>query len=198
MRNRLMLAALLVLATGAVSQAQDLTVPPNSRQAARPQPPAAVNIKIQVVISRYQGDKKISSMPYMLGAVANSGKTSLRMGVDVPIAQTVFTSVSKDNPGVATPQASYSYRNVGTNIDCQAESAAGDYFKIMLTIADSSVQLETTERGKGVMPNVPMFRSFNSSFQVLLRDGQTTQYTSATDPVTGETTKVDVTLNVLK
>jgi len=43
-----------------------------------------------------------------------------------------------------------------------------------------------------------MLRSFNSSFQVLLRDGQTNQYTSATDPVTGEVTKIDVTLNVLK
>ena len=67
-----------------------------------------------------------------------------------------------------------------------------------MTVTDSSVQLDTTDRGKALVPNVPMFRSFNSSFQVLLRDGQTTQYTSATDPVSGEMTKIDVTLNVLK
>jgi hypothetical protein len=45
---------------------------------------------------------------------------------------------------------------------------------------------------------MPMFRSFNSSFQALLRDGQTTQYVSATDPVSGEVMKIDVTLNLLK
>jgi hypothetical protein len=67
-----------------------------------------------------------------------------------------------------------------------------------MTVTDSSVQLDSTERGKALASNVPMFRSFDSSFQVLLRDGQTTQYTTATDPVSGEMTKIDVTLNVLK
>ena len=33
---------------------------------------------------------------------------------------------------------------------------------------------------------------------MLLRDGQTMQYASATDSVTGEVVKIDVTLNVLK
>ena len=45
---------------------------------------------------------------------------------------------------------------------------------------------------------MPAFRSFKSNFTVLLRDGQTTQYTSAVDPVSGEVMKIDVTLNVIK
>jgi hypothetical protein len=43
-----------------------------------------------------------------------------------------------------------------------------------------------------------MFRSFRASFVPLLRDGQTVQYTAATDPVSGEVVKIDVTVTVLK
>jgi len=67
-------------------------------------PPAAqVPLKIQVVISRYQGEKKISSLPYSLsitgggGSVAENiaagpsfiGRANLRMGAKVPVATTV-------------------------------------------------------------------------------------------------------------
>ena len=45
---------------------------------------------------------------------------------------------------------------------------------------------------------MPSFRNFNSSFTALLRDGQTMQYTSATDPVSGEVMKIDVTVAVMK
>ena len=45
---------------------------------------------------------------------------------------------------------------------------------------------------------MPAFRNFTSNFSLLLKDGQTAQYASATDPVSGETLKVDVTINVLK
>jgi hypothetical protein len=44
----------------------------------------------------------------------------------------------------------------------------------------------------------PAFRNFTSNFSILLKDGQTAQYASATDPVSGETLKVDATINVLK
>lgn len=193
MRNRaIFLAALLVCAFGGVGQAQEA-----APAAPRGESTALVGVKVQVVISRYQGDKKISSLPYVLGAVVNGGKTSLRMGVDVPIAQTAFSTPTKDG-AMSTPSTSYSYRSVGTNIDCQATTAPQGYYKLNLTVTDSSVQLDANNAGKALAPNVPMFRNFNSTFQVLLRDGQTTQYTSATDPVTGEVTKIDVLLNVLK
>jgi hypothetical protein len=197
MWNRVMLAAVLMMAAGAAGQAQDPAAPASPPQSTPAQSTSLVGVKVQVVISRYQGDKKVSSLPYVLGVVVNGSKTSLRMGVDVPVVQTVFSGASKDGPAIQ-PVSSYNYRSVGTNIDCQAENAGGDHFKLILTITDSSVQLDAGDRGKALMPNVPMFRSFNSSFQVLLRDGQTTQYTSATDPISGEMTKIDVTLNVLK
>ena len=43
-----------------------------------------------------------------------------------------------------------------------------------------------------------LVRSFTSSFFVLLRDHETAQSIAATDPVTGEVMKIDVTLTVVK
>jgi hypothetical protein len=162
---------------------------------------ASVPLRVTVLLSRYQGDKRISSMPYVLGVAAGTSsgisKTTLRMGVEVPIATTVFSATSNDGKG--TPVSSYSYRSVGTNIDCLAVIDEGntDLFQVTLTVADSSLSLETPKRN-GVQTDMPSFRSFNSSFTALLRDGQTSQYTSATDPVSGEVMKIDVTLAVMK
>jgi hypothetical protein len=95
---------------------------------------------------------------------------------------------------------SYSYRNIGTSIDCSATSADNG-FNVIITLSDSSIQFEAA--GGSTAPttklaNAPAFRTFTSKFSILLRDGQTAQYTSATDPLSGEVLKVDVTLNVLK
>ena len=139
-------------------------------------------------------------MPYVLGVMASGygagPKTTLRMGVEVPIATVKFSG-----DGKAAPVSSYSYRDVGTNIDCGAsfEESAPGLFRLTLTIADSSLGLDTPKSGgTTVLPDVPSFRNFNSSFTALLRDGQTMQYTSATDPVTGEVMKIDVTAAVMK
>jgi hypothetical protein len=39
-----------------------------------------VPLRVQLVLARYQGDKKVSSLPYTLIVNANLGKTSLRIG----------------------------------------------------------------------------------------------------------------------
>jgi hypothetical protein len=191
--------ALVVALTGAPLQAQE---PPGSTpaQPAARKTPAPIPLRVTVVLSRYQGEKRISSMPYVLGVMASGygagPKTTLRMGVEVPIATVKFSG-----DGKAAPVSSYSYRDVGTNIDCGAsfEESAPGLFRLTLTIADSSLGLDTPKSGgTTVLPDVPSFRNFNSSFTALLRDGQTMQYTSATDPVTGEVMKIDVTAAVMK
>jgi len=164
-------------------------------------PAVATALKVTVVLSRYQGEKRVSSMPYVMGvtagATAPGPKTTLRMGTDVPVVTTVF-----GGDGKSTPQSSYSYRNVGTNIDCTAwgEETTAGLFAVSLTITDSSIGLDASKKpnAQGVVPDIPSFRNFNSSFTALLRDGQIMQYTSATDPVTGEIMKIDVTLNLMK
>jgi len=157
-----------------------------------------VPLKIQLVVSRTAVDKKvISSLPYTLWVTANDKKpTSVRMGVQVPIVQTSFGQVAAG--GFATiPQSSYTYKDIGTNIDCQAVSQADGTFNLDIKLSDSSVsfdQKESAQSPKGVAA----FRNFTSNFSILVKDGQTAQYASATDPVSGETLKVDVTVNVLK
>jgi hypothetical protein len=172
-------------------------------QAAQEKPAAAqmgqkpvdiAQLKITVVISRYQGDKRVTNLPYVFGVSANTNRTTLRMGSDVP----VFSRAQKAATGEAPPP-SFTYRSVGTNIDCVANTASPGLYSLMLTIEDSSVELTGRKPASAaVVDDIPSFRNFRASFTTLLRDGQTTQHTSATDPVSGEVTKIDVTLNVMK
>jgi hypothetical protein len=153
-----------------------------------PSPRPQIPLKVQLVISRYQGDKKISNVPYSLWVTTNAGRTSLRMGVQVPIPST----------------GGYSLKDVGTNIDCVAEPAAEQgVFMLSLVVTDSSLFPSTAkavepegQKSPGWLP--PTIRNFTSTFNILLHDGQTAQYTSVTDPVNGEVLKIDATLNVLK
>lgn len=150
-----------------------------------------VPLKIDLAVSRTADGKKISSLPYTLWITANAERSSLRMGVQVPVPSTRVAG--KDEP----PPPAFSYRNVGTNIDCWAKSIADGRFNVQITLNDSAVQFDGKDSPRA-MQGLPSFREFSSSFTLLLRDGQTATYTSATDPVSGETLKVDVTLAVLK
>jgi hypothetical protein len=151
-----------------------------------------VPLKVDLVVSRNSGEKKVSSLPYSLWVTANDtrNRTSLRMGVQVPVASTRVPE--KDAP----PPPAFTYRDVGTNIDCTAQTVADGRFNVQIMVNDSSIQFDAKD--SKAVPGLPTFRNFQSSFALLLRDGQTATYTSATDPLSGETLKVDVTLTVLK
>ena len=188
-----------VLAAFAVTNtlAQELPKPsPPEKPAAAPA--TQVPLNVQFVLSRYQGDKKIASTPYMLGVLSNSQKTSLRIGTQVPVVTSVWNA--KSDPGVPPPQ-SYTYRDVGTNIDCGAQTLGNNQFSLNVAVEDSSIQLDKYQGAadqKSVLRDVPAFRSFRVAFSVVLRDGQTMQYASATDPVSGEVLRVEVSLTVAK
>ncbi len=93
----------------------------------------------------------------------------------------------------------YNYQDVGTNIDCTVSTPPDGGYKVNLTVADSSVYFPDRDKGQpSTTTTPPAFRSFTSTFIILLRDGQTGQYTSATDQASGEVLKIDATLNVLK
>jgi hypothetical protein len=160
-----------------------------------------IPLKVQLVVSRYLGEKKVSSLPYTLSVVANDNdKTSLRMGVEVPIANTVFSPAT---PGgtQTTPMTSFNYRSIGTNIDCSARTLEEGLFKLDLAVEDSSVFVaDKDSAGLGRTPGVPApsIRNFKSTFNLLLKDGQTATHTAATDPVSGEVLRIDVTATVLK
>jgi hypothetical protein len=149
-----------------------------------------VPVRLQLVLSRFQGEKRVSSMPYTLQLTANEREmTILRMGTEVP---------------VATGGGGYNYRSVGTNIDCRITQVVGSdgQYKVQVTITDSSVRFPEKQESAGApgssSSTAPAFRSFTANFYIVLRDGQTAQYTSASDPASGEVLKVDATLTILK
>jgi hypothetical protein len=149
-------------------------------------------LKVQVVISRYQGEKKLSSQPYTLSVRADGARANLRMGMQVAIPASGPSADAK-----ATVMSTVMYKDVGTAIDCLARSLDGGRYQLELTIDDSSL-------AAGAVPTpfasgVPQFRSFRiSGATSILRDGQTAQLTTASEKETGETAKVDVTLTVVK
>ena len=72
--------------------------------------PPIVPLKVQIVISRYQGEKKVSSLPYTLAVNANlTNKTSLRVGSQVPIVATFNAAPSLKS---RTYEISYQLGNV--------------------------------------------------------------------------------------
>jgi type II secretory pathway component GspD/PulD (secretin) len=191
--SKTFLAIAIALASTASLGAQDGPQPaaPTNR------PPAAppVSLKVSLVFSRYQGEKKISSVPHTLWVTTNQ-RTSLRLGTQIPVTNTVFGKEGEKT------QQSYNYRDVGTNIDLSADAAPDGAYRLNITITDSSVyypdQSDTVVRSTTASTGAPAFRNFNSTFTIILRDGQTAQATSVTDPVSGQVIKVDATINVQK
>jgi hypothetical protein len=200
MKRQLLTIALVAFALAPIAAQEPK--PPQPEKPAQAAPAGQGNqipLKVQFVLSRFKGEQKISSTPYMLGVLSNSQKTSLRMGVEVPVISTIFGAKSEGGQPVI-PQSSYTYRPVGTNIDCAAQNLGNGLFSLVITVSDSSIQLDrgAAQQQKQLMPDVPAFRSFNASFGMILRDGQTMQYASATDPVSGEVMRIDVTLALAK
>jgi hypothetical protein len=145
-------------------------------------------LKVQVVVARYQGEKKLSSMPYTLTMNAG-GKSNIRMGATIPVATAPMPTVVKEAP----VGGSFQYKDVGTNIDCSSFEVEGGRYAIALTIDDSSVYPDDQA---GTAKGIPSFRQFRASNTMVLKNGETGQFTSATDKVTGETLRVEVTLTV--
>ncbi len=160
------------------------TAPPSARV------PLVVALKLQVVLSKYQGDKKVSAMPYMLSLATSRNRVSLRMGGEIPIATSVGNA----------PVTSFNYRSVGTSIDCSAEALDGGRYSLNIGLEDSSVYSEDQEvRGLSKAgSDQPSFNTFKANETVILKDGESSQFTVATDKITGQVIKVDVTLTVLK
>jgi hypothetical protein len=149
-------------------------------------------LRLQVVLSEFDGEKKIASLPYMLHANSDGRLALMRMGLRVPV-QT---------------GSSFQYIDIGTNMDGSVERSDDGRFLLHLTVERSSAYSATSGQkaalGGTEVTNIqpvtvqPVIQQFKTSVSVLLRDGQTIQSNLSSDPVTGRVLKVDVTLNVVK
>ena len=198
------LVALLALALGGAVLAQEEPATPKAGgiEAAKPEKATFTpTLRIQLVISRFQGEKRTGSLPYAFTATVGGERVRMRMGVDTPVP--VFMPTVPGDRATNVP-SSYQYKNVGTNIDCLAREVGGGRYRLNVTVENSSAL--SLEKGPGSnepeselsKAHVPLFRRFETSLDLVLHDGQTIQTVASTDPVTGEVVKIDVTMNVVK
>ncbi|HVO13118.1 MAG TPA: hypothetical protein VMX54_20420 [Vicinamibacteria bacterium] len=187
-------------ATAGSARSEKVARSEGAAERAQPDRPTAT-LRVQLVISRFQGERKTGSLPYaftVTATVAPGGsRTRMRMGVDTPVP--VFTMQGGEGqPNHAVP-TSYQYKNVGTNIDCFARDLGDGRYLLNMTVENSST-LTGSEReiDAATTTRPPLFRRFETSLDPVLRDGQSLQTVASTDPVTGEVVKIDVTMNVVK
>jgi hypothetical protein len=166
-------------------------------------------VKVTVVIVEMDGTKKVSSLPYTLYVNTDDAggqpTSQVRFGLRVPITTTA--------PGSVTPHVEY--LDLNTNLDCRASAVGDNRIKLNLSMdriitgTERSVEAlgaatgekksaGTSADGSSNSTPIPMVQHFSSSYNLLIRDGQTIEATSVTDPFTGHTLLVSVTANVVK
>jgi hypothetical protein len=160
-----------------------------------------IPLSIDVVVSRYQGEKKISSLPYVLAVNTNDnapgGVCQLRMGASVPIPTIVAPAGNPAGPTGPMP-GPVQYRDIGTNIDCSARTVDEGVFQLRLNVEDTSVYTNAQDGATPSVGQMPVFRTFRSTNTLVLRDGQMREFTAAADRVNGEVIRIGVTLRVVK
>jgi hypothetical protein len=152
-----------------------------------------IPIKVQIVLSEYDGDKKVSSMPYSFVSLADEKhwstyNTSLRTGVRIPIE-------------IEGKDQKTTYLDVGMNIDCGIQTEGDGRYFLRLTLERSSLYPNKSVEGERLVANPggqPLIRQFRTSENLILKDGQTSENLLSTDPLSGHTVRVSVTINVQK
>jgi len=113
----------------------------------------------------------------------------VRIGVKVPI-------------WMGGKESAIQYLDIGTNLDCSAQIAEDGKYILDMSLERASMYPNSSEYPAASKPDEPphqpLIRQFRANLVLLLRDGQTTQNTIATDPLNGHIVKVEVTLNVVK
>jgi len=195
----LTLCAVLILSAGLAAQERpqqqnEQRSAAGSQAKQEPQQKARdlVPYKLQVVFNEFEGEKRVSSLPYTLTINAGGGERgSVRMGLKVPIV----TAPAKEGQ-----VSQIQYLDVGTNIDAYPYP---DGSRINVTFERTSLyfaegeQRMDTPRPLTVGAN-PVMRQFRGNVELIFRDGASTQATVATDPVSGRVLKVEVTLQMVK
>ncbi len=150
-------------------------------------------VKVQIVFTEYEGEKRISSMPYSFMVITDERvggnySTSLRTGVRIPIE-------------VDGKDQKTTYMDVGSNIDCGIRTEDDGRFHVYLIFDRSALYPNKSSEGERLVaaPNgQPLVRQFRTSENLILRDGQTSENIMSTDPLNGHVIRVSVTINVLK
>jgi hypothetical protein len=154
-----------------------------------PEAAGSKGLKLTITVSKYQGEKKVSSTPFVVSLADDNVWNRIRAGARVPVPQ-------RPVGAGATAPASYSYEQVGLSIDSRAYSLPNGTFHVETNASDASI-VPSDPAAAGAL-DAPVIRNISVASTTVMKDGQTTQLSSATDPITGLVMRVDVTLNVSK
>jgi hypothetical protein len=161
-------------------------------------------VKVQIVFTEFEGDKKVKSLPYTLYINApdapdwkSGGSTfvKLRVGSRVPI----YRGGTAEN---------MTYLDVGTNIDARSaytgEGRLSLSMKIERSWVEGGVSVPVAKSDGSAAETFsghfqePIIRAFQSEFDLKLREGQPVESTMATDPISGKVLKVDISFTIVK
>ena len=181
LRTAGILVALLLMPM--VNHAQEQAKAPNDQSISQ--------VRIELLLTEYDGQKKISSLPYTIYAESSPQRNratvgKLRMGVRVP---------------VDTAGGGFSYMDVGTNIDCDPWTLGDGSYDLSISVNRSSIYAPSQGENEGEQIHAGgrmVIRNFSTDFHLKLHDGETADGTSATDPLNGHILKISVTLHVIK
>lgn len=159
----------------------------------------SIPVKLTVVLTENDGEKKVASLPYSILVNADPGgpgghgapySSYTRIGVRVPVA-----GVGKE--GQST------FVDVGSNIDCGVQTEEDGRFTVRLNFERSSLYFQGRGEEKGAIktvetgqPYIPTIRA--QSLLVTVKDGQSMEVLTATDPLNGHVFRLNLTLSVQK
>ncbi len=156
-------------------------------------------VKVQIVFTEFDGEKKVKSLPYVLYMNAadasdlKPGWTKLRIGSRIP---------------VYVGNAQMQYIDVGTNIDARASYSAESRLLLQLSLERTWVEgdvsvpitksdIAPSEPSSGHFRE-PIIRGFKSELDLKLREGQPMESTVAADPISGKVMKAEVSFAAVK
>jgi hypothetical protein len=153
-----------------------------------------VPLQVQIVIARFQGEKRISNIPYTL-TMNYPGRANLRLNADMPMPMSTISA----GDAKQEPVTSFTMRPVGTNIDVSSVSNEAVDGRYALTVTVSETWFQPADTVDRAAKNLaPVSRTYQSANTVQVRDGEIAQVTAATDRATGEVIRIEVTARAVK
>ena len=184
----------MVVVVATAAMLMGVPVRGQEKSVATPRAKQITPVKLTITLSEYEGEKKISNLPYTLLLNAETAdtvaySTFTRTGVRVPV------------PGMGN-DGKAQFVDVGTNSDCGVRTDEDSRFSVRLNFERSSLYFQGQGEEKGTVRTIsggqPYLPAIRTQSLVTVKDGQTVEALSAADPINGHVFRINVTLNVQK
>ena len=193
MRKRWLAGVVAIWIAGFVPKVLAQDKPKTSEQNSEDIRFSRASLRVQVVFTEYEGDKKLKSLPYSFLVTTHTRdawpEAKIRVGSRVP----VYTGGE---------HGSVTYIDVGTNIDCRAEAVAEGQYRVYLNLERSWVEGDVLVAVEKANPpqafHEPVVRQYRTELSPVLKDGQSVETSLATDPLSGKVVKLEVSISPVK